>query len=68
MEKEKLESLYLPIYSPSAGEVDAIVKQVGLFNVNHVKVFEINWDPYDDSDGDDVHNSIRSDENVAKCL
>jgi anthranilate O-methyltransferase len=42
------------------------VKQVGLFNVNHVKVFEINWDPYDDSDGDDVHNSIRSDENIAK--
>lgn len=68
VEKEKLESFYLPIYSPSVGEVEAIVKQLGLFNMNHVKVFEINWDPYDDSEGDDVHNSIESGENVAKCL
>ena len=68
MEKEKLESFYLPFYSPSVGEVEAILKQVGLFNMNHVKVFEINWDPYDDSESDDVHNSIGSGENVAKCL
>jgi hypothetical protein len=45
VEKEKLESFYLPMYSPSVGEVEAIVKQVGLFNMNHVKVFETNWDP-----------------------
>ncbi|AQL00847.1 Anthranilate O-methyltransferase 3 [Zea mays] len=68
VEKEKLESFYLPFYSPSVGEVEAILKQVGLFNMNHVKVFEINWDPYDDSESDDVHNSIGSGENVAKCL
>lgn len=68
VEKEKLESFYLPVYSPSVGEVEAIVKQVGLFNMNHVKVFETNWDPYDDSESDVVHNSIRSGTNVAKCL
>jgi hypothetical protein len=68
VEKEKLESFYLPMYSPSVGEVEAIVKQVGLFNMNHAKVFETNWDPYDDSESDVVHNSIRSGENVAKCL
>lgn len=68
MEKEKLESFYLPIYSPSVGEVEAIVKQVGLFNMNHVKVFETNWDPYDDSESDVVHDSIRSGQNVARCI
>lgn len=68
VEKEKLESFYLPMYSPSVGEVEAILKQVGLFNMNHVKVFQTNWDPYDDLESDVVHNSIRSGENVAKCL
>jgi hypothetical protein len=68
LKKEKLDSFYLPIYSPSVGEVVAIVEQSGLFNMNHVKLFEINWDPYDDSENDVVDDSIRSGENVAKCI
>jgi len=68
LKKEKLDSFYLPIYSPSVGEVVAIVEQSGLFNMNHVKVFETNWDPYDDSESDVVHDSVRSGVNVAKCI
>ncbi|CAN6178607.1 unnamed protein product [Urochloa humidicola] len=68
LKKEKLESFYLPIYSPSVGEVVAIVEKSGLFNMNHVKLFETNWDPYDDSESDVVHENIRSGVNVAKCI
>ncbi|CAL5047058.1 unnamed protein product [Urochloa decumbens] len=68
VKKEKLDSFYLPIYSPSVGEVVAIVEQSGLFNMNHVKLFETNWDPYDDSESDVVHDSIRSGVNVSKCI
>ncbi|KAL6606951.1 hypothetical protein ACP70R_042604 [Stipagrostis hirtigluma subsp. patula] len=68
VEKEKLESFYLPVYSPSIGEVEAIVKQSGLFEMNHIQVFETNWDPYDDSENDVVHDGDRSGANVAKCI
>lgn len=68
LKKEKLDSFYLPIYSPSVGEVVAIVEQSGLFNMNHAKLFETNWDPYDDSESDVVHDSVRSGVNVAKCI
>ncbi|PAN25070.1 hypothetical protein PAHAL_4G272400 [Panicum hallii] len=68
LKKEKLDSFYLPIYSPSVGEVVAIVEQSGLFNMNHVKLFETNWDPYDDSESDVVQDSARSGVNVAKCI
>ncbi|WVZ81771.1 hypothetical protein U9M48_029113 [Paspalum notatum var. saurae] len=65
LEKEKLESFYLP----SIGEVVALVEQSGLFNMDHCKQFELNWDPYDDSESEDVvHDSIRSGKNVAMCV
>ena len=68
MKKEKLDSLYLPIYSPSVGEVVAIVEQSGLFNMNHAKLFETNWDPYDDSGDHIVQDSLQSGLNVAKSI
>ncbi|KAF8723607.1 hypothetical protein HU200_021564 [Digitaria exilis] len=68
LKKEKLDSFYLPIYSPSLGEVVTIVEQSGLFNINYVRLFETNWDPYDDSESDVVHDSVRSGVNVAKCI
>ncbi|KAF8641717.1 hypothetical protein HU200_067740 [Digitaria exilis] len=68
LKKEKLDSFYLPIYSPSIGEVVTIVEQSGQFNMNHVKLFETNWDPYDDSESDVVHDSVRSGVNVAKWM
>ena len=39
-----------------------------LFDINHMKTYEINWDPRDDLVGDDVHNSIQSGMNVSKSL
>lgn len=68
MEKEKLASFYLPLYGPSIGEVRAILKQSELFDVDHIQLFESNWDPYDDSEGDDVHDSVQSGVDVAKCV
>uniref|UniRef100_A0ACD5WNC9 Uncharacterized protein n=1 Tax=Avena sativa TaxID=4498 RepID=A0ACD5WNC9_AVESA len=68
VEKEKLDSFNLPFYMPSVNEVNAVVVQSTLFNISHVKLFESNWDPYNDSEGDEVQNSIQSGVNSAKCL
>ena len=68
MEKEKLDSFNLPVYAPSMDEVKAVVEQSQQFDMNHIKLFETNWDPYDDSEGNDVHDSVQSGINVAKCL
>lgn len=68
VEKEKLDSFNLPIYTPSVNEVKAVVAQTGLFNISHIKLFESNWDPHDDSEGDEVQNSVQSGINIAKSL
>ncbi|KAL6594290.1 hypothetical protein ACP70R_048483 [Stipagrostis hirtigluma subsp. patula] len=68
VEKEKLESFNLPVYGPSVAEVKEVVMQSHMFNMNHIKLFEANWDPYDDSEGDDVQDSARSSMNAAKCI
>jgi hypothetical protein len=69
VEKEKLESFNLPIYGPSVGEVEDLVAQSGLFSMDLIKQFEMNWDPLDDSEGDDVvEDSARSSMNVAKYI
>ncbi|PUZ61559.1 hypothetical protein GQ55_4G285900 [Panicum hallii var. hallii] len=69
VEEDKLNSFNLPMYGPSIDEVKAAVKQTGLFDINKIKLFESNWDPYDDnSEDDNVQYSIQSGVNVAKCL
>ncbi|TVU11866.1 hypothetical protein EJB05_45475 [Eragrostis curvula] len=69
VQKEKLESFYVPVYSPSVHEVEEVVRQSGLFDINHLQFFETNWDPYDDDlESDVLHDSVQSGENVAKCL
>lgn len=68
VEKEKLDSFYIPNYGPSIGEVRAIVKQSELFDMDHIQLFESNWDPYDDSEGDGVHDSVQSGVNFANCI
>ncbi|KAM3196400.1 hypothetical protein ACQJBY_072212 [Aegilops geniculata] len=68
VEKEKLDSFNLPLYGPSMDEVKAVVDQSQQFELTHIKLFETNWDPYDDSEGNDVHDSVQSGVNVANCL
>uniref|UniRef100_A0A453PU45 Benzoate carboxyl methyltransferase n=1 Tax=Aegilops tauschii subsp. strangulata TaxID=200361 RepID=A0A453PU45_AEGTS len=68
VEKEKLDSFNLPLYGPSMEEVKAVVEQSQQFRMNHIKLFETNWDPYDDSEGNDVHDSVQSGINVSKSL
>ncbi|KAK3128847.1 hypothetical protein QOZ80_6BG0467140 [Eleusine coracana subsp. coracana] len=69
LQKKKLESFYVPLYSPSVGEVEDEVKQSGLFDINHLQLFEVNWDPYDDdSVSNSVHDSVKSGANVSKCI
>lgn len=68
MEKEKLDSFNLPAYMPSVSEVKAVVAQSGVFDINHIKTFESNWDPHDDSEGDEVQNSFQGGMNVSKSL
>ncbi|CAM0914100.1 unnamed protein product [Alopecurus aequalis] len=68
VEKEKLDSFNLPYYAPSVKEVEALITKNGLFYVDHIKLFESNWDPQDDSKGDVVVDCASSGENVAKCI
>ncbi|KAK3128846.1 hypothetical protein QOZ80_6BG0467120 [Eleusine coracana subsp. coracana] len=69
LQKKKLESFYVPVYSPSVGEVENVVKQSGLFDINHLQLFEVNWDPYDDdSESTVLHDSVQSGVNVSKCF
>ncbi|KAL5211510.1 hypothetical protein ABZP36_022357 [Zizania latifolia] len=74
VEEEKLDTFNLPFYAPSMEEVKAVVRQSELFDINHVELFESNWDPQED-DGDDsddlqlqVVDSVRSGVNVAKSI
>uniref|UniRef100_A0A0E0L9V3 Uncharacterized protein n=1 Tax=Oryza punctata TaxID=4537 RepID=A0A0E0L9V3_ORYPU len=66
--KEKLESFNLPIYGPSVDEVKEIVTKSHMFNLDHIKLIEANWDPYDDSEGDVVHDGANSSLNISKFI
>ncbi|TVU28290.1 hypothetical protein EJB05_19801, partial [Eragrostis curvula] len=68
VEKEKLDSFNLPFYSPSVDEVKEVMKQSDLFDINHIELFESNWDPHDDLDGDLVLDNVQSGVNAAKCI
>lgn len=68
VEKEKLDSFNLPYYTPSVKEVKALINENKLFNIEDIRLFESNWDPQDDSEGDVVLDCARSGANVAKCI
>jgi jasmonate O-methyltransferase len=68
VEKKKLDSFNLPYYAPSMKEVNTLIKKNGLFNVEQIKLFESNWDPQDDLDGEVVLDSDSSGKNVAQCI
>uniref|UniRef100_A0ACD5ZGP5 Uncharacterized protein n=1 Tax=Avena sativa TaxID=4498 RepID=A0ACD5ZGP5_AVESA len=66
--KEKLDSFNVPYYVPSVKEVKALIKKNSLYDIEHIGVFESNWDPQDDSESDRVLDSAKSAANVAKCI
>jgi len=70
VEKEKLDSFNLPFYAPSVDEVRDVIRQSEAFDINHIQLFEYNWDPHDDDldDGELVLDSSRSGANVAQCI
>lgn len=68
MEKEKLDSFNVPYYTPSMKEVRELINESRLFDIEHVRLFESNWDPQDDSDGDVVLDCAGSRANVANCI
>ncbi|KAL6861730.1 hypothetical protein ACP4OV_017430 [Aristida adscensionis] len=68
VEEEKVNSFNPPFYGASVDEVKKVVKRSGLFDITNIKLFESNWDPYDDSEDDNVQDSIQSGLNIAKCV
>ncbi|KAF7100514.1 hypothetical protein CFC21_102020 [Triticum aestivum] len=68
LERGKLNSFNLPFYGPSLTEVKMVIKQSGLFDINHVELFESNWDPHDNSESNEVRDPLRSGMNVSKSL
>lgn len=64
-----MSSFNLPYYAPSVNEVKALFKEDNLFDIDHINLFESNWDPFDDSDSDVVFDCNSSGKNVAnKCI
>uniref|UniRef100_A0A0E0A7E0 Jasmonate O-methyltransferase n=1 Tax=Oryza glumipatula TaxID=40148 RepID=A0A0E0A7E0_9ORYZ len=68
LSKEKLESFNLPTYGPSVDEVKEIVTKSHMFDLDHIKLFEANWDPYDDSEGDVVLDGANSSLNISNLI
>ncbi|WVZ81332.1 hypothetical protein U9M48_028722, partial [Paspalum notatum var. saurae] len=69
MKHENLTSFNIPFYAPSLGEVKALINETGLFDIEHIGLFEHGSDPQDDdSSSDTVFDCARSGENVAKCI
>ncbi|KAL5212739.1 hypothetical protein ABZP36_023586 [Zizania latifolia] len=70
VEEEKLDTFNLPFYAPSMEEVKAVVRQSELFDINHVELFESNWDPQEDDDDLQLQvvDSVRSGVNAAKSI
>ncbi|CAD6341945.1 unnamed protein product [Miscanthus lutarioriparius] len=68
VDKERLEAFYLPLYGPSISEVKEMVLESHMFKLDYIKLVELSWDPYDDTEGDDVHDSVRSGINVSKFV
>ncbi|WVZ83840.1 hypothetical protein U9M48_030938 [Paspalum notatum var. saurae] len=68
VEKKKVESFNLPVYGPSVVEVKDVVMESHLFKMDHIKLIETNWDPFDDSEGDEVKNSACSSTNITKLI
>ncbi|CAN6170357.1 unnamed protein product [Urochloa humidicola] len=66
--QKELNSFNLPFYGPSVAEVKAVVNLSGLFDINHINLFESNWDPCDDSEDNKVLDSIQSGVNIAKSI
>ncbi|KAI4966792.1 hypothetical protein ZWY2020_035996 [Hordeum vulgare] len=64
----KLNSFNLLFYGPSVTEVKMVINKSGLFDINHVELFESNWDPRDNSVSDDVDDPLQSGMNVSKSL
>jgi hypothetical protein len=54
VEKEKMDSFNMPLYAPSVDEVEAVIERSGLFDVEHIELFQTNWDPEDDDTESDV--------------
>ncbi|CAM0943504.1 unnamed protein product [Alopecurus aequalis] len=70
VEKAKLDSFNLPLYAPSVDEVKAVINHTKLFDIEHIGLIELNWDPQDD-DSDDDHvlpDPASSGTNLAKTV
>ncbi|XP_039841601.1 benzoate O-methyltransferase-like [Panicum virgatum] len=66
--QKKLNSFNLQIYGASVAEVKKVINQSGLFDINRINLFGSNWDPYNDSEDNNVLDSIQSGVNIAKSI
>ncbi|OMO53887.1 SAM dependent carboxyl methyltransferase [Corchorus olitorius] len=63
-------SFNIPVYTPYKGEICEIIEKQGLFDVNMLEVFEVDWDASDrDNNKEDfVWDKYQSGERIAKTI
>ncbi|KAL6629899.1 hypothetical protein ACP70R_029664 [Stipagrostis hirtigluma subsp. patula] len=66
--KKKLSSFNLPYYAPSLDEVKQLIEQKELFDIEHMELFESNWDGHDHSVSNVVLDCANSGKNIAKTV
>ncbi|XP_039119009.1 salicylate carboxymethyltransferase-like [Dioscorea cayenensis subsp. rotundata] len=68
LEEEKVNTFNMPLYAASQEEVQQVIQSEGSFHIEQMQILESNWDPFDDSDDDQVFHNVKSRHNVAKCM
>ncbi|KAH7689253.1 SAM dependent carboxyl methyltransferase protein [Dioscorea alata] len=65
---QELNTFNMPFYAASKEEVQQVIQSEGSFYIEQMQTLESNWDPFDDSDDDQVFDNVKSGHNVAKCI
>lgn len=69
VEEEKVDRFNMPIFMPSAEEVEAQILKEGSFMIKRVEVLRIDWNLYgNNSEMDASSGDVDSSYNIANCI
>ncbi|XP_042490299.1 S-adenosyl-L-methionine:benzoic acid/salicylic acid carboxyl methyltransferase 1-like [Macadamia integrifolia] len=69
IEEAKVDSFNLPLYAPRLEELRTIIERDGLFDLEKLEIFDVNWDPNDDNHNEGfMFDNISSARNAVRCV